>query len=603
MTFYLLVLPYILIYKIFPNSTKFKVVGLLFAYIIGILILQCLGTVRSYYSWIDTDNCKSIPETPLLFEEKEIKKSYLSKLCCKKDKNNEQQDDKEISTKILIPTELPVSPNRFLLSSPDNILVLVSLLLEFFQMATFPLQNSPYSKESTIETEDVSTGSDSTGNSTIEELSSFVYIKWFVGNLTIISILTTIGIVALLIIIFSNQFLVELRKYGGLMRDVKDKHLAKDSFFFSFTGSIVYGHGNPNNISEKMRTIVGIITDGLFLVISQQLLDVLSCNYNESNSLPTLYINSNMICWQGNHSILATIALICYSFYIPLSIMIAPMLMEASPDNTGVSYTKVYLMFDNVLKSIMLLVGSLGPKTVQTVVISATFSSFILAVVTMRWFQMSDPHSYKHYSQELQPCNIAFVNLAKAASYTASVVSAIIVIIAHTMGSKIFPESSLLPVLIIAWTLTVLFFAIIYYRWQLTYNSRYEMIDSIIKYPFELRDYKIKTKETGFDDILSTLYTSDLIKQINQTTGGVEFEFKDKASTFLDLNNKTIEIKSSKSNKLIEMQKFKSQNNMKESLTISAIRKEFTIIYKNILFDANDSSKSNKKTKKNYFCC
>lgn len=600
MTFYLIVLPYILVYKIFPNSTKLKVVSLLFAYIIGILILQCLGTIRAYYSWIDTDKGKTIPEAPLLFEEKEIKVSFLSNVCFKK--SNAQQDEEKVNNKILIPTDIPPSPNRFLLSSPDNILVLLSLLLEFFQMATFPLQNSPYSQESTIETDDVSTSSDSMGNSSIEEFSSFVYIKWFVGNLTIISMWTTIGIVGLLIFIFSNQFLMELRKYGGLMKDVKDKHLAKDSFFFSFTGSIVYGHGNPNNVGEKMRTVVGIITDGLFLVISQQLLDILSCNYDESNSSPTLYVNSSTICWQGNHSIIATIALISYAFYIPLSIMIAPMLMESSPDNTGVSYTKVYLMFDNVLKSIMLLIGSLGPKTVQTVVISATFSSLILAVVTMRWFQMSDPHSYKHYSQELQPCNVAFVNLAKSASYTASVVSAIIVIIAHIMGSKHFRESSLLAVLIIAWSITVLFFAIYYYRWQLSYNSRYEMIDSIIKYPFELRDYKIKTKETGFDDIMSTMYTSDLINQINQTTGGVEFEFKDKASIYLDLNAKTIET-SSKPNKLIEMTKFKSQNNMKESLTIAVIRNEFTNIYQNILLDANDETKYNKKNKKKYMCC
>ena len=54
---------------------------------------------------------------------------------------------------------------------------------------------------------------------------------------------------------------------------------------------------------------------------------------------------------------------------------------------------------------------------------------------------------------------------------------------------------------------------------------------------------------------------------------------------------------------LIEMTKFKSQNNMKESLTIVVIRDEFTNKYKNILFDANDVSKYNKKNKNKYICC
>ena len=55
----------------------------------------------------------------------------------------------------------------------------------------------------------------------------------------------TIGAVGLLLLIFAIQFFTELFKYGKLLRRVEDKDEAKDTFFFSFTGAIVYGHGNP----------------------------------------------------------------------------------------------------------------------------------------------------------------------------------------------------------------------------------------------------------------------------------------------------------------------------------------------------------------------
>lgn len=71
------------------------------------------------------------------------------------------------------------------------------------------------------------------------------------------------------------------------MRDVKDKDEAKDSFFFSFTGAIVYGHGTPNNISDRMRLLVGILSDGLFLVISVQLLQVFACDYDDDDHSKT----------------------------------------------------------------------------------------------------------------------------------------------------------------------------------------------------------------------------------------------------------------------------------------------------------------------------
>lgn len=78
------------------------------------------------------------------------------------------------------------------------------------------------------------------------------------------------------------------------MKKVEDKDKAKDSFFFSFTGAIVYGHGIPKNISDRMRLVVGLLSDGLFLVISVQLLQVFACDYTESER-PTLRLDDSMV--------------------------------------------------------------------------------------------------------------------------------------------------------------------------------------------------------------------------------------------------------------------------------------------------------------------
>lgn len=103
-----------------------------------------------------------------------------------------------------------------------------------------------------------------------------------------------VSLVGLLIVIFSAQFLAELKVYGKLMRDVKDKDKAKDAFFFSFTGAIVYGHGSPTNISDRMRLLVGLLSDGLFLVISVQLLNVFACDYDD-NDKPTLRADDSVV--------------------------------------------------------------------------------------------------------------------------------------------------------------------------------------------------------------------------------------------------------------------------------------------------------------------
>lgn len=106
----------------------------------------------------------------------------------------------------------------------------------------------------------------------------------------------SICLVGILLLIFSSQFLSELRRYGQLMKRVEDKDVAKDSFFYSFTGAIVYGHGTPRNISNRLRLLVGLLSDGLFLVISVQLLQVFACDYEDIDRI-TLFVDDTMVCF------------------------------------------------------------------------------------------------------------------------------------------------------------------------------------------------------------------------------------------------------------------------------------------------------------------
>ena len=50
--------------------------------------------------------------------------------------------------------------------------------------------------------------------------------------------------------------------------------------------------------------------------------------------VPVLYADPTIVCWQGSHKLLGAMSLVAYGFYVPLSIMIAPMLMEAAPVRT-----------------------------------------------------------------------------------------------------------------------------------------------------------------------------------------------------------------------------------------------------------------------------
>lgn len=112
----------------------------------------------------------------------------------------------------------------------------------------------------------------------------------------------------------------------------------------------MYAHGQPRGVNAFTLAATELLSDSLFMYVcavhwscfghehtkravsprflSLRLLGALSCDYDASP--PTLVADSRVTCWQGSHRYLAIASLIAYSFYIPMSVMIAPIFVGAT---------------------------------------------------------------------------------------------------------------------------------------------------------------------------------------------------------------------------------------------------------------------------------
>jgi hypothetical protein len=93
--------------------------------------------LRSYYSWKTRDS--KPPTPPKMYETVPVSPSRLGFLCRKSSSAGSPPETR------LEKTPVPVAPNTFDLKKPANWMELLSLSLEFFQMASFALQRDPYS--------------------------------------------------------------------------------------------------------------------------------------------------------------------------------------------------------------------------------------------------------------------------------------------------------------------------------------------------------------------------------------------------------------------------------------------------------------------------
>ena len=194
---------------------------------------------------------------------------------------------------------------------------------------------------------------------------------------------------------------------------------------------------------------------------------------------------------------------------VPLSIIIAPMLLEKAPSNddnqstsheNSESYVQLYVMVINVIKSALLLIASLGPRTTSTLVASTITTSFVMGLITLSWFHFARPQKYV----DIQPASIPFINVFKVSSYFSSVVTAMVVIISHQIGEDGFSSNDMAIVLAFAWIAVIALSYYYFNRWKASKSEFLTEEESLIEFPFKHRDCEKK-------EIIDISYPGDII--------------------------------------------------------------------------------------------
>jgi hypothetical protein len=140
--------------------------------------------------------------------------------------------------------------------------------------------------------------------------------------------------------------------------------------------------------------------------------------------------------------------------------------------------------------------------------LSTSISSLVMGALTISWFHYSEVKQYV----DIQPASIAFINVWKTSSYFASVLTALLVVIAHSVGSSLFPEAALTAVLPVSWVFVIVVSFIYFRHWNIKYHHRLSNESRLITYPFLCRDILLKS---DIQDVVLAQYS---LRHLNQDT-------------------------------------------------------------------------------------
>ncbi|ETO04236.1 hypothetical protein RFI_33164, partial [Reticulomyxa filosa] len=241
------------------------------------------------------------------------------------------------------------------------------------------------------------------------------------------------GGAALALLVFMLLFFMEVRRYGILRYLDGRRDDARNQYFHSFVGTIIYGHGYLKSVNSSISMIMRILCDTFFLSVCDKLIMLLCCTDDGY-----LRIDESIVCWKDRHLKIGTCALILLAYYIPFSVMVAPMLVENENDNNnstdGVAYysltstiefIKPYLSVVTLSKSFMLISTQLisQGKIVGTVV-SQLIACVSLFAITMLWSWNN--LNVEKYSSVNKPSFPYGVNIIKAIAFLAGAVGCVI---------------------------------------------------------------------------------------------------------------------------------------------------------------------------------
>eukprot|EP00004_Rigifila_ramosa_P022731 TRINITY_DN6261_c0_g1_i1.p1 TRINITY_DN6261_c0_g1~~TRINITY_DN6261_c0_g1_i1.p1 ORF type:complete len:783 (+),score=194.67 TRINITY_DN6261_c0_g1_i1:3-2351(+) len=320
------------------------------------------------------------------------------------------------------------------LKNASNLIVVITLIAETFQLATFALR-AP--KESIEE--------EQTDSSVLLQLQQRVFpaiaFDFGDGFLQHAAVWTAVSLALSVVLVCVAQFSFELWKYERLrttsfaplrMRvnevgtsaptDNTHDFTTGDThqfYFYSLLGALTYGHGDLRFVAKPVSLVIETISSGLFLVVFSALVTGMLCDADAPH------------CWSGpTRQWEAFFCLVSAAYYCPLSAMVSPLLVSA-PRSSGagntISFDKSYCMVSVVGKTALAVASALllhhgisgeSAASASTLVLSA-FLFAATAVYSVRWSS----------SKESKPSQYPFVNAWKLCIFAGGVVAAFISLI------------------------------------------------------------------------------------------------------------------------------------------------------------------------------
>jgi hypothetical protein len=159
---------------------------------------------------------------------------------------------------------------------------------------------------------------------------------------------------------------------------------AEGAFFHGFLGSILYGHGNPKAVPPLLCTVVQLLCDTLFFSVVGNLGMSLSCFVDGQAHVTAA---PSVQCWGAAHRASMTASLVAFGFFVPLSIMVAPVLAEANKAGSkgAVKLAKPYTMVSTAAKVIVVMFTVLASQRVLPCMIAALALNVFLVLLIAVW--------------------------------------------------------------------------------------------------------------------------------------------------------------------------------------------------------------------------
>ena len=259
--------------------------------------------------------------------------------------------------------------------------------------------------------------------------------------------------IGLLMLIFLYRIIYELNMYAKFKYYLNNKEAAQNAYFYSFIGCVIYGHGSLKNVSKITSVVISILSNSLFLPVTQKLILILSCNDDNK-----LIIDTNVTCWTDKHQLYALISLILIGYYVPLSSMISPIFDEIITKETNnkcisfvdtIIFLKPFLSLIVVFKFIMLICSSLivNKNLIVYFIIIQAIIMLIFCLIILKW-SMNNIKSNGLLNCE--PCFPFSISILKCIGFLSGFFGCIIELIKYYHPSNTFINNNHFITLIIS---------------------------------------------------------------------------------------------------------------------------------------------------------